>query len=198
MFKSREEEIKDIIGEELVAINDEPEVVFYNDFLSPLDINYLLKLVPALTETISGDDVDRYIVSPYANDFIKLICHKVSSIVGMSMEHLYYTEVIKQNPNNQLVMTGFSSPQIQESPVATSPHGPIHAMGVIALTDTQLTQVGVPIPATKGTISLAKTVDVDAEMCNNSILTSSASDEDAWIWIFKFHEEPRELNEIEL
>ena len=198
MFKSREEEIKDIIGDSLVAITEEPEVVFYNDFISPLDIQYLLKIVPALTETISDDDIDRHIISPYADDFIKLICHKVSSIVGMPMEHLYYTEVIKQNPNNQLIMTGFSSPKVQESPVATSPHGTIHAMGVIALTDTQLTQVGVPIPATKGTLSLAKTVDVDAEMCNNSILTSSASDEGAWIWVFKFHEEPREQNEIEL
>ena len=95
--------------------------------------------------------------------------------------------------NSTLAMKGFNSLKITESPVANSPHGKILALGVLALTDVDLKVCEMQVSAKPGRLILIKTVDVIPEVCNNSILNSSAYSDDVWICTFKFAEQPREL-----
>ncbi len=196
MFQDRVDEIKAITNKDLVQLTEDPEVVTIYDFLSPLDIKYLLDKATALTESISEDSIDTYRLSPYIDEHIKLICIKIASIVDMPLEHLNYINLYNLKSNQRLEIKDFTLPKIQESHVATSPNGNIQAVGVLALTTAPFTLVNVPLVADAGTLAMAKTVDVDPEVCNNTILASYTSDDDVWFCTFKFTEKPRTLNEV--
>ena len=193
MFLTRIDEIKSITNLDPRLINDDPEVILIDNFLSPADILYLLEVAPKLTESISHEAVETYRLSPYKNDVVKLISHTLSKITELTVEQLSYICLYNLKEKNSLDMKGFSLPKIKESPVANSPHGKILAIGVLALTNVALKVCGIPVPATAGRLVLTKTVDVNPEVCNNSILHSSAYLKDVWICTFRFTEQPREL-----
>ena len=152
-----------------------------------------MEVAPKLTESISHEAVETYRLSPYNNDVVKLLSHTLSKITGLTVEQLSYICLYNIKENSTFDMKGFSLSKIKESPVANSPHGKILAIGVLALTDVGLKVCGTPVPAKPGTLVLRKTVDVNPEVCNNSILNSSAYSNDVWICTFMFAEQPREL-----
>ena len=193
MFLNRIDEIKSITNLDLLTASDDPEVILIDNFLSPSDILYLLEVAPKLTESISHEAIETYRLSPYNNDVVKLISHTLSKITGLTVEQLSYICLYNIKENNSLDVKGFSLPKIKESPVANSPHGKILAMGVLALTNMALKVCGTPVPTKSGRLVLTKTVDVNPEVCNNSILHSSANLKDVWVCIFRFTEQPREL-----
>ena len=193
MFLNRIDEIKSITNLDPLTFSNNPEGVSIDDFLFPSDILYLLEVAPKLTESISHEAVETYRLSPYNNDVVKLLSHTLSKITGLTVEQLSYICLYNIKENNSLDVKGFSLPKIKESPVANSPHGKILAIGVLALTDVGLKVCGTPVPAKPGTLVLRKTVDVNPEVCNNSILNSSAYSNDVWICTFMFAEQPREL-----
>lgn len=193
MFLTRIDEINFITDKDLLTINDDPEVILIDNFLSPSDILYLLEVAPKLTASISNEFVETYRLSPYNNDVVKLISHTLSKITGLTVEQLSYICLYNIKENNILDLKGFSLPKIKESPVANSPHGKILAIGVLALTNVTLKVCGIHVTAQSGRLLLAKTVDVNPEVCNNSILHTSAYLEDVWICTFRFTEQPREL-----
>ena len=196
MFHNRVDEIKAITGKDLVALTDDPEVIVIDDFLSPLDITYLLDTGKSLTESISEQDVERYRLSPYCHDFIRLISYKISQVVDKNLNNLNYINLYNMKKGQSLVVKGFNLPKIQESTKATSPNGKIEAIGVIALSNAHLSVCNVPVPTQPGSLIVAKTVDVDPKTCNNTTVASSTLDEDVWFCAFKFAEHPRELNEV--
>ena len=55
MFLTRINEIKSITNLDPRLINDDPEVILIDNFLSPADILYLLEVAPKLTESISHE-----------------------------------------------------------------------------------------------------------------------------------------------
>ena len=193
MFLNRIDEIKSITNLDPLTFSNNPEGVFIDNFLFPSDILYLLEVAPKLTESISHEAVETYRLSPYNNDVVKLLSQTVSKITGLTVEQLSYVCLYNLKENNSIDIKGFSLPKIKESPVANSPHGKILAIGVLALTDVGLKVCGTPVPAKPGTLVLRKTVDVNPEVCNNSILNSSAYSNDVWICTFRFAEQPREL-----
>jgi len=193
MFLNRIDEIKSITNLDPLTFSNNPEGVSIDDFLFPSDILYLLEVAPKLTESISHEAVETYRLSPYNNDVVKLLSHTVSKITGLTVEQLSYICLYNIKENSTFDMKGFSLSKIKESPVANSPHGKILAIGVLALTDVGLKVCGTPVPAKPGTLVLRKTVDVNPEVCNNSILNSSAYSNDVWICTFMFAEQPREL-----
>lgn len=193
MFLNRIDEIKSITNLDLLTFSESPEGVFIDNFLSPSDIQYLLEVGPKLTESISHEGIETYRLSPYNNDVVKLISHTVSTITGLTLEQLNYICLYNIKENSTLAMKGFNSLKITESPVANSPHGKILAIGVLELTDATLKVCGTPVPTKTGRLILTKTVDVNPEVCNNSILNSSAYSNDVWICTFMFAEQPREL-----
>ena len=193
MFLNRIDEIKSITNLDPLTFSNNPEGVFIDNFLFPSDILYLLEVAPKLTESISHEAVETYRLSPYNNDVVKLLSHTLSKITGLTVEQLSYICLYNIKENSTFDMKGFSLSKIKESPVANSPHGKILAIGVLALTDVGLKVCGTPVPAKPGTLVLRKTVDVNPEVCNNSILNSSAYSNDVWICTFMFAEQPREL-----
>lgn len=193
MFLNRIDEIKSITNLDPLTFSNNPEGVSIDDFLFPSDILYLLEVAPKLTESISHEAVETYRLSPYNNDVVKLLSHTLSKITGLTVEQLSYICLYNIKENSTFDMKGFSLSKIKESPVANSPHGKILAIGVLALTDVGLKVCGTPVPAKPGTLVLRKTVDVNPEVCNNSILNSSAYSNDVWICTFMFAEQPREL-----
>ena len=196
MFQERIDEIKAITSKDFVTLTQDPEVIICDDFLSPLDITYLLDETKKLTESISEESFDTYRLSPYRHDFIKVIAHQISQAVDKPLENLYYINLYNIKQNQQFYLSGFELPKIQESTIAMSPNGKIEAIGILALSNASLSVASVPIPGKPGTLILAKTVDVDPKTCNNSILGSSTSDEDVWFCTFMFTEHPREINEV--
>ena len=90
MFRDRVDEIKAIISNDFVTLTEDPEVIAINDFLSPLDITYLLDTAKGLTESISEETIETYRLSPYSNDFIRVISHNIAQIVNKPIEHLNY------------------------------------------------------------------------------------------------------------
>ncbi len=196
MFNDRIDEIKPIIGKDFVTLTEDPEVILIDDFLSPLDITYLLDEGKKLTESISEKTVDTYRLSPYRHDFIKLIASRVSQIVNKPLENLYYINLYNQIENSRLFVSGFTLPKIQESTIALSPNGKIETIGILSLSEASFTVCSVPVSTKPGSLILAKTVDVNPETCNNSILGSSTLTGDAWYCTFMFTEHPREINEV--
>lgn len=196
MFRDRVDEIKAIISNDFVTLTEDPEVIAINDFLSPLDITYLLDTAKGLTESISEESIETYRLSPYCHDFIRVISHNIAQIVNKPIEHLNYINLYNLKEDQSLRIRGLSLPKIQESKQATSPNGKVEAIGLIALSDMPFRLCSVPSSANAGTLTLAKTVDVDPEMCNNSIVDCSTSDKDIWFCTFKFAEHPREINEV--
>lgn len=193
MFVERIKEIKSNTELEVVSMNDAPEVVCINNFFSPLDITYLLNIIPQFTDSISDNQLESYRLSPYIQDVVKSTCLNVAKITGHSLQNLNYINMYEIESGNSMAIKGFRLPKIQESTVATSPNGNIEAIGVLALTKTPLKLCGVPITAEAGTLSLVKTVDVDPEVCNNTTLECYTSEEDVCFVTFKFTENPREL-----
>ena len=193
MFLNRIDEIKSITNLDPLTFSNNPEGVSIDDFLFPSDILYLLEVAPKLTESISHEAVETYRLSPYNNDVVKLLSHTVSKITGLTVEQLSYICLYNIKENSTFDMKGFSLSKIKESPVANSPHGKILAIGVLELTDATLKVCGTPVPTKTGRLILTKTVDVNPEVCNNSILNSSAYSNDVWICTFMFAEQPREL-----